>query len=191
MVKKSRLPPGQRWITGFPVRSVERMPDPFNPKTWALIVEGEVECPLTLSYADFRALPVTIQTSDFHCVEGWSVPDNKWEGVLFKEIMKRAKPKPSVKYVLFHAEHEYTSAISLEVANENDVILAWNRNGEPLSVDDGWPVRLIIPRLYAYKSVKWVRRITFLNELELGYWERRGYHQNADPWQNQRFASRW
>lgn len=189
MVKKSRLPPGQRWITGFPVRTAERMPAPFDPKTWTLVVEGEVECPLALSYADFRALPATIQSSDFHCVEGWSVPDNKWEGVLFKEITKRAKPKLSAKYVLFQAEHDYTSAISLEVALENDVILAWNRNGEPLRVDDGWPVRLIIPRLYAYKSVKWVRRITFLNKLELGYWERRGYHQNADPWQNQRFAS--
>jgi len=118
------------------------------------------------------------------------VPDNKWEGVLFREIAKRTKPKPSARFVLFGAEHEYTSAIPLSVALEDDVILAWNRNGEPLSVDDGWPVRLIVPRLYAYKSVKWVRRITFLKEVQLGYWEQRGYHQDADPWLNQRRAPR-
>jgi DMSO/TMAO reductase YedYZ molybdopterin-dependent catalytic subunit len=118
------------------------------------------------------------------------VPDNTWEGVLFKEIAKRVKPKPSARFVLFHAEHEYTSAIPLSVALEDDVILAWNRNGAPLSVDDGWPLRLIIPRLYAYKSVKWVRRITFLKEVKLGYWEERGYHQDADPWLSQRRAAR-
>ncbi len=90
--------------------------------------------------------------------------------------------------MLFHAEHEYTSAIALDVVMEDDVILAWNRNDEPLRVEDGWPLRLVIPRLYAYKSVKWVRRITFLKEVELGFWEKRGYHQEADPWLNQRFA---
>ena len=190
MSKKSRLPPGQRWITGFPVRTAERMPDPFNPETWNLTVDGEVKTPLVFSYDEFCALPVTTQISDFHCVEGWSVPDNKWEGVLFKEIANRVKPKSSAKYVLFHAEHEYTSAIALDVVMEEDVILAWNRNDEPLHIEDGGPLRLVIPRLYAYKSVKWVRHITFLKDVELGFWEKRGYHQEADPWLSQRFAQR-
>ena len=190
MSKKSRLPPGQRWINGFPVRTAEPMPEPFNPETWNLTVDGEVKTPLVFSYNEFRALPVTTQISDFHCVEGWSVPDNKWEGVLFKEIANRVKPKSSAKYVLFHAEHEYTSAIALDVVMEEDVILAWNRNDEPLHMEDGWPLRLVIPRLYAYKSVKWVRRITFLKDVELGFWEKRGYHQEADPWLSQRFAQR-
>lgn len=188
MSKKPRLPPGQRWITGFPVRTVERMPKPFDPKTWTLTIDGEIENPLVLSYEEFKALPVITQVSDFHCVEGWSVPDNKWEGVLFKEIANHVKPNPSVQCVLFHAEHEYTSAIPLTIAMEDDVILAWNRNDQPLRVEDGWPVRLIVPSLYAFKSVKWVRRITFLKNLELGYWESRGYHQEADPWKNQRFV---
>jgi DMSO/TMAO reductase YedYZ molybdopterin-dependent catalytic subunit len=88
--------------------------------------------------------------------------------------------------VTFHAEHGYSSSIPLAMALEDDVILAWGRNGANLSVDDGWPLRLIVPRLYAYKSVKWVRRITFTREVELGYWERRGFHQDADPWREQR-----
>lgn len=188
MPEKPRLPPGQRWITGFPVRTVERKPDSFDPQTWTLIINGAVANPIVLSYDEFHALPVTTQISDFHCVEGWSVPDNKWEGVLFKDIAHHVQPKPAAKYALFQAEHEYTSAIALKILMENDVILAWNRNNEPLRVEDGWPVRLVIPRLYAYKSVKWIRRITFLTNLELGYWEKRGYHQDADPWLSQRFA---
>ena len=190
MTEKPRLPPGQRWITGFPVRTAEQMPDSFDPETWTLTIDGEVNKPLVLSYEELHKLPITTQTSDFHCVEGWSVKDNQWEGVFFKEIANLVKPKPSAKYVLFYAEHEYTSAIALPVLMEEDVILAWNRNGEPMPAEDGWPLRLIIPRLYAYKGVKWVRRITFLKELELGYWEKRGYHQDADPWQSQRFAKR-
>lgn len=190
MSRKLRLPPGQHWITGFPVRTVERMPEPFDPDTWTLTIDGEVKNPQVISYEEFRALPVTTQLSDFHCVEGWSVPDNKWEGVRFQEIAKRVEPKPSVKFVLFHAKHEYTSAISMDAAMEDDVILAWNRNEEPLRVEDGWPLRLVVPKLYAYKSVKWVRRITFITDVELGYWEKRGYHQDADPWLSQRFADR-
>ena len=190
LTEKPRLPPGQRWVTGFPVRTVERMPEPFDPEIWTLIVDGAIENPLVFSYEDLQNLPHTKQTSDFHCVEGWSVKDNQWEGVLFWEIANQVKPKSLAKFVLFHAEHEYTSAIALDVVMEEDVLLAWNRNGEPMQVKDGWPLRLIIPRLYAYKSVKWVRRITFLEELKLGYWEKRGYHQDADPWQSQRFAKR-
>lgn len=188
--RKPRLPPGQRWITGFPVRTAERMPEPFDPDTWTLTIEGEVMNPHVYSYKEFRKLPVTTHLSDFHCVEGWSVPDNKWEGVLFQEIVERAQPKPLAKFVLIHAEHEYTSAITLETALEDDVILAWNRNDEPLREEEGWPLRLIVPKLYAWKSVKWVRRISFIEDVELGYWEKRGYHQDADPWLSQRFAKR-
>jgi DMSO/TMAO reductase YedYZ molybdopterin-dependent catalytic subunit len=190
MSHKPRLPPGQRWITGFPVRTAERMPEPFNPETWTLTVDGEVENPHVFSYEEFRALPATTQLSDFHCVETWSVPDNKWEGVQFKEIAKIVKPKPSATFVLFHAKREYTTGINLDVAMEDDVLLAWNRNDEPLRIEDGWPVRLIVPRLYAWKSVKWVCRISFLKDVVLGFWEKRGYHQGADPWLSQRFANR-
>lgn len=190
MPHKPRLPPGQKWITGFPVRTAEKMPEAFDPDTWTLTVDGEVETPHVFNYREFRSFPVTIQLSDFHCVEGWSVPDNKWEGVLFQEIANFVKPTPLAKYVLFHAEYEYTSAIALEVAMKDDVILAWNRNDQPLRPEDGWPLRLIVPQLFAWKSVKWVRRITFLKEIELGFWETRGYHQDADPWLSQRFAER-
>jgi len=189
MPQKERLPPGQRWITGFPVRTVEQMPEPFDPKTWTLVIDGEVEKPITLSYAQLQALPVTTQISSAHCVEGWSIPDIKWEGVLFKEVVNLVQPKPTATFVLFSAEHEYTSGINLDIAMEDDVMLAWNRNDEPLPVEDGYPLRLIVPRLYYWKSVKWVRRISFLKEVVLGYWEKRGYHQGADPWLNQRYAS--
>jgi DMSO/TMAO reductase YedYZ molybdopterin-dependent catalytic subunit len=190
MPQKPRLPPGQRWITGFPTRTVERSPEPFDPKTWTLTVDGEVANPTVFSYTKLQALPITTQISDAHCVESWSIPDIKWEGVLFKEIAQLVKPKPSAKFVLFHAEHEYTSGINLDIALEDNVILAWNRNDEPLPVEDGFPLRLVVPRLYYWKSVKWVRRISFLKEVVLGYWEKRGYHQDADPWLNQRYAER-
>ncbi len=165
---------------------MERQPAPFNPLTWTLVIDGEVDTPTTLSYKELRALPTSKVTSDFHCVEGWSVPDNVWEGVLFTTLALQVEPKPSARYVTFHAEHEYASSISLPTALEGDVILAWSRNGTLLSVDDGGPLRLVVPCLYAYKSVKWVRRITFTRNVELGYWEQRGFHQEADPWREQR-----
>ncbi|MFX1476406.1 MAG: molybdopterin-dependent oxidoreductase [Promethearchaeota archaeon] len=186
MPKNPRLPPGQRWISEFPVRTVERSPPVFNPDTWTLTIDGEVDTPLTLSYAELRALPTTTQTSDFHCVEGWSVPDNRWEGIRLNVLAARVRPRPHALYVTFHAEHGYASGIPLEMALADDVLLAWSRNGTNLSVDDGWPLRLVVPRLYAYKSVKWVRRITFTQDVELGYWEQRGFHQEADPWREQR-----
>jgi DMSO/TMAO reductase YedYZ molybdopterin-dependent catalytic subunit len=190
LAPKPRLPPGQRWITGFPIRTVERMPQTFDPKTWTLAIDGEVENPTILSYAELQALPVSTQMSDQHCVEGWSIPDIKYEGVLFKEVAKLVKPKKTAKFVLFYAEHEYTSGIDLDIAMEDNVMLAWNRNDEPLPVEDGYPLRLVVPRLYYWKSVKWVRRISFLTEVVLGFWEKRGYHQGADPWLNQRYADR-
>ncbi|MFX1563348.1 MAG: molybdopterin-dependent oxidoreductase [Promethearchaeota archaeon] len=190
MSQKPRLPPGQRWITKFPIRTAEKMPEPFDPDTWTITVDGEVEKPHVFSYKEIQSLPVTTQVSNAHCVEGWSIPDIKWEGVLFKEVAKIVKPKSTAKFVLFHSEHEYTSGIDLEVAMEDDVILAWNRNDEPLPVDDGYPLRLVVPRLYYWKSVKWVRRISFLTKVVLGFWEKRGYHQGADPWLSQRFADR-
>lgn len=184
--RKPRLPPGQHWISEFPVRTIEPPPAPFNLQTWTLTIDGEVRTPLTLSYAELRALPFTAQTSDFHCVEGWSVPDNLWEGIRFNTLAALVNPRSSAQYVTFYAEHEYSSSTPLSVALEDDVILAWSRNGILLSVDDGWPLRLVVPRLYAYKSVKWVRRITFTQNVELGYWEQRGFHQEADPWREQR-----
>ncbi len=190
MSRKPRLPPGQRWVTGFPIRTAERMPEPFDPETWSLTVDGEVNNPHVFSYNELQALPVTTQLSDAHCVESWSIPDIKWEGVLFKEVAKIVAPKSSAKFVMFYAEHEYRSGIDLEVALEDDVMLAWGRNGEPLPVNDGYPLRLVVPRLYYWKSVKWVRRISFLTEVVLGFWEKRGYHQDADPWLEQRFANR-
>ena len=188
MSKKSRLPPGQRWINGFPVRTAEPMPEPFNPETWNLTVDGEVKTPLVFSYNEFRALPVTTQISDFHCVEGWSVPDNKWEGVAFKKITKLAKPKPNAKFVTIECYGGYSTSLPLEELMNEDVLFAYKHEDRELEPVHGGPVRLVVPKKYAYKSAKWVHKVKFTKTQELGFWEKRGYSNTADPWKEERYS---
>jgi DMSO/TMAO reductase YedYZ molybdopterin-dependent catalytic subunit len=181
------IPPNQTATSKFPVLHVGPVPK-FNPETWDFRVEGLVEHPLRLTYAEFLKLPKVVRISDFHCVTGWSRLDNRWEGVAFKTIFDLAKPLKNAGYVTVIAEGEYTTSLPLEEMLDDDVLLAYVMNGEPLAPEHGGPLRLVVPKKYAYKSAKWVRRLRFTEKQELGFWEKRGYSNTADPWKEERYS---
>lgn len=147
-----------------------------------------VENPLTLSYDEFLGLPKSESVSDFHCVTGWSKLDNKWEGVLFKTVSVLVRPLKEAQYVTIGCENEYTTSLPLADLLDSDVILAYRLSGRPLSPDHGGPLRLVVPKKYAYKSAKWVRKLQFTAKQELGFWEIRGYSNTADPWKEERYT---
>jgi DMSO/TMAO reductase YedYZ molybdopterin-dependent catalytic subunit len=188
MKEEGRLPPGQSLTLKWPVLQYGSVPR-FDPERWDFRVYGRVETPLTLSWKDFNALPKIDHNSDFHCVTRWSRFDNHWNGVAFREILRRVRPLPTAKYVLVHAEQGYTANIPLADLDQDEVLLATHHDGEPLSADHGYPLRLIVPHLYAWKSVKWVRGLEFLDHDTPGFWEQNGYHMYGDPWKEQRFSS--
>ncbi|MBN2517397.1 MAG: sulfite oxidase-like oxidoreductase [Candidatus Altiarchaeota archaeon] len=187
MDEKTRVPPGQRVTDRFPVLHVGDVPK-FDPGIWDFKVEGEVEKPLKLSYDEFRKLGKTKDKSDFHCVTGFSLLDNVWEGVRFKTIAKLAKPTKKAKFATIFCDGGYTTSLPLEDLMEDDVLFAWARNGEELTPEHGYPLRLVVPKKYAYKSAKWARGVRFTEEQELGYWEKRGYSNTADPWTEDRYS---
>ncbi|MDH5790894.1 MAG: molybdopterin-dependent oxidoreductase [Candidatus Bathyarchaeota archaeon] len=190
--KDSRLPPNQKaidaimgWGTQHP-GIVKELPS-IEREEWSLTVDGEVENPLRLDWGGFTALPQAESVSDFHCVEGWSVLDQRWEGVLFKTLTEKAKPKPTCKYVRFECYDGYTTSLPLEKLMDEEVIIAHRLNGEDLPQPLGGPVRLVVPKLYAYKSPMWLMGITFMEKDRLGYWESGIYSNTADPWKNDRY----
>jgi DMSO/TMAO reductase YedYZ molybdopterin-dependent catalytic subunit len=183
----SRVPPGQRVTKGWPVLHEGPIP-PFDRHSWRLLCDGACLQPFGLSYDELKALPNTELRSDFHCVTGWSKLDNTWRGVSTKVLLERAQPAPGAAYVLVHAERGYTANLPLDALGHENVMVAWSHNGEDLTPEHGFPLRLLVPRLYGWKSVKWVRRIELLTEDKRGFWETRGYHNRADPWREERYA---
>ena len=183
----ARLPPGQSLTLKWPILHNGSVPL-FDPAHWDFKITGLVEQHLRFSWDEFRALPQTEVTSDFHCVTRWSRLDNRWKGALFSEVLKRATVKPGAEYVLVQAEEGYTSNIPLKDLERADVLFAFEHDGEPLSADHGGPLRLVVPHLYAWKSVKWVRGFMLLDDDRLGFWERNGYHAYGDPWKEQRYS---
>ena len=188
-LKKSEglLPPGQSLTLKWPVLHYGSVPR-FDPDTWDLRVTGLVDSPLTLSWKEFNALPKIQRTSDFHCVTRWSRFDNHWDGVAFRELLARVHPKPEAAYVLVHAEQGFTANVPLADLDREEVLLATHHDGEPLTAEHGYPLRLIVPHLYAWKSVKWLRGLEFLDHDAPGFWEQNGYHMYGDPWKEQRFS---
>jgi DMSO/TMAO reductase YedYZ molybdopterin-dependent catalytic subunit len=182
-----RVPPGQRVVRGWPVLHEGPIPR-FNEATWNLVVDGACERPLDLGYGGLKELPIVEMTSDFHCVTGWSKLGNRWEGVQTKELLGRAGVNPDASDVLVHAEHGYTANVPLDALLEAEAMVVWQHNGKPLAPKHGWPLRLLVPRLYAWKSVKWVRRFELLTSDRRGFWEVRGYHNRADPWLEERYS---
>ena len=182
----SDLPIGQRWIKKWPVRTAEPPPD-VDPESWTLKISGLVEKPLTLSFQEIRELDVVEIVRDFHCVESWSVPDNNWKGVPVHQLLELANPLPEARYAIVRSPGGYGTNLLLEVLLCQDTLLVWEHNGKPLSWDHGYPLRLIVPDLYAYKSVKWVSEISLLDEDRPGFWERQGYHRGANVWSGERF----
>ena len=186
MLAEGRLPPGQALTLKWPVLHYGSVPR-FDPARWEFQVRGLVETPLRFTWAEFNALPRIGVTSDFHCVTRWSRFDNHWEGVAFRELLNRVKLQPRTGYVLVHAEQGFTANVPLVDLDRDNVLFATHHDGAPLAPDHGYPLRLIVPHLYAWKSVKWVRGIEFLDHDVLGFWEQNGYHMYGDPWKEQRF----
>ena len=182
-----RLPPGQHLTTGFPVLDLGLKPK-VATADWSLEIGGLVENPITLDWQQLTALPQTTDTSDFHCVTTWSKFDCKWTGVAFSELLDLVKPTDEAAHVLYTAYDGYTTNTPLETLYDSDVLLATQFEGKPITTDHGGPARVIIPKLYAWKGTKFVKRIEFLPEDQLGYWEKRGYSNTADPWLEDRFS---
>ena len=142
---------------------------------------------MRLTWDEFNRLPKAQITSDFHCVTRWSRFDNRWEGVLFREVLSLVKLQPGAGFALVHGEQGYTANVPLPDLDRENVLFATHHDGQPLAPEHGYPLRLIVPHLYAWKSVKWVRGIEFLDRDAAGFWERNGYHMYGDPWKEQRF----
>jgi DMSO/TMAO reductase YedYZ molybdopterin-dependent catalytic subunit len=157
---EKRVPPGQSLVDKFPVLSYGPTPR-FDRRKWDFRVFGAVEEPLRLSFDELRALPMSRQVSDFHCVTTWSRLDNIWEGVKVRELLARVGPKPEARFVIVHCDGGYTTNLTLAEFGGDDVMLAWRLDGRDLEPDHGWPLRLVVPRLYGWKSAKWVRGIEF------------------------------
>jgi DMSO/TMAO reductase YedYZ molybdopterin-dependent catalytic subunit len=164
-----------RRVKEFPIRSIEGTRN-ADPKTWRLKIEGLVDKPISFTFDEIKALPQKIETKNFICVEGWGLDHQKWGGVHLKEIFSRVKISPNAKFITFHAiGGQYKDSLSIKEALEPDTMLAYKLNGKDLSADHGFPLRLIIPRMYAYKGVKWVERIVLTEKQGVGYWEEGGY----------------
>jgi DMSO/TMAO reductase YedYZ molybdopterin-dependent catalytic subunit len=182
-----RLPPGQYLTTQFPVLSYGPAPK-FNPAKWDLRLMGMVEEPLRLTWEQLRELPRATQVADFHCVTTWSRYDNRWEGVMVRDLMRRVKLKPDAGYVFILCDGGYTTNLTLAEFLDDDVMLAWGHDGHDLHPDHGFPLRLVVPKLYGWKSAKWVRAIEFAINDRRGFWEVRGYHNHGDPWTEERYS---
>jgi DMSO/TMAO reductase YedYZ molybdopterin-dependent catalytic subunit len=186
MQSEGRLPPGQSLTLKWPVLHYGSVPR-FDPVKWDFRVWGLVDSPLRFTWEEFNRLS-TVQThSDFHCVTRWSRFDNDWKGVAFKTILRLTVPRPEATHVLVHAEQGFTANVPLDDLDRDDVLFATHHDGQPLTPDHGYPLRLIVPHLYAWKSVKWVRGLEFTDHDVAGFWERNGYHMYGDPFREQRF----
>lgn len=183
-----RLPPGQHWVDELVEYSAGGRPG-IDKAAWRLTVEGLVTRPRSFTLAEFGALPHVETVRDFHCVTAWSVKDCRWRGVPLADLLKKAGPIPAASHVFAECLGGYSTNFPLPVALDPDVLLADGLGGKPLEHRLGGPVRLVVPRLYAYKSAKWAVRITLMSGDKPGYWERYGYSNQADPWRRQRTSA--
>jgi DMSO/TMAO reductase YedYZ molybdopterin-dependent catalytic subunit len=184
---RDRLPPGQRLVQDWPVLDLGVQPD-VAPEKFRLRVEGLVENPLSLDWTAFLALPQGESVSDIHCVTQWSRYDDRWTGVKAQHLLRLARPKPEARHVVFHSYDGYTTNVPLAEFDVPEAMLAHSWQGESLSRQHGVPVRVVIPRLYFWKSAKWVTRIELRAEDQPGFWEVRGYHNHGDPWLGERYG---
>ncbi|HET8530752.1 MAG TPA: sulfite oxidase-like oxidoreductase [Methylomirabilota bacterium] len=182
-----RTPPGQVLTTKWPVLTYGLTPR-FDPKKWSFRCFGLVEQEVRWSWEEFQSLPRAEVTCDIHCVTRWSRLDNRFEGVPIREILKRVRRKPEAKFVMIHADPDYTTNLPLSDLVDDDVLLALKHDGRDLAPDHGGPLRLVVPKLYFWKSAKWVRGFEFLEVNPPGFWEVNGYHMHADPWAEERYA---
>jgi DMSO/TMAO reductase YedYZ molybdopterin-dependent catalytic subunit len=172
----------------FPVLSAGSTPR-VDMKEWRFQLFGQVEQELEWTWEEFLGLGRVALTADFHCVTQWSRFDNAWEGVPFSAVLQRARPLPLARHVMVHCHGGYTTNLALGVLQRDDVLFAFRHDGQPLAPDHGGPLRLVVPKRYAWKSAKWVTGLEFMEGDRPGYWEARGYHMEGDPWKEERLSS--
>ena len=184
-IDPARVPPGQYLTERFPVLTVGPNPK-YDLASWDFTVFGEVERELRLSWDELMALPQKDVVLDIHCVTRWSKLDTHWTGVPVSEVFDRAGLKPSGTHVMAYSDGGYTTNMPLETLLHEDALLAHTYDGKPLEHDHGAPLRLIVPKRYFWKSAKFLRKLEVMTEDRMGFWELNGYHNDADPWQEQR-----
>ena len=184
-LEPGRVPPGQYLTERFPVLTYGRNPR-YDLETWSLSLHGEVERPYSVRWDELLALPQTTLTTDIHCVTRWSKLDTTWTGVRVRELLDRAGVKPGGTHVMAHCDGGYTTNLPLAALYDDDVLAAHTYDGKPLEPDHGAPLRLLVPKRYFWKSAKFLRALEVMPEDRQGFWELNGYHNDADPWQEQR-----
>ena len=184
-VDPARVPPGQYLTERFPVLTVGPNPK-YDLGSWDLTVFGEVERELKLSWEELNALPQHDVTLDIHCVTRWSKLDTTWTGVRVRDVLERAGLKQSGTHLMAYSDGGYTTNVPLDAVLDDDALLAHTYEGKPLEADHGAPLRLIVPKRYFWKSAKFLRKLEVMSEDRMGFWELNGYHNDADPWQEQR-----
>jgi len=186
--QRDRLPPGQTLTARFPVLHAGSVPV-IRVQDWRFRVWGLAESPFEMTFDEFRSLPRIEITADIHCVTGWSKFDTSWAGVTGAEIVARAKPAPDARHVMVHAPG-WSTNLPLDDLARTDVLFAWEYDGKPLDGAHGWPLRLVVPHLYFWKSAKWVNGVEFIADDRPGFWEQAGYHMRGDPWREERYRGR-
>jgi DMSO/TMAO reductase YedYZ molybdopterin-dependent catalytic subunit len=186
-LRSDRIPPNQRLIENWPVLHYGGVPR-IPAKEWSLKLFGLVEEERTLSYEEFLVLPRAQVLSDVHCVTSWSRLDNLWEGVLATTLKTLVKIRPEARFAIIHAKGDFTTNLALEDFFAPDVIFAISHDGKAISPEHGYPVRLVVPRLYFWKSAKWVTGVEFTAKDRPGFWESHGYHNRGDPWKEERYS---
>jgi len=187
MDEKTRIPPGQVATRKWPVLHYGSVPK-VDLETWRFRIFGLVAEEVSLTYPEFMSLPRTRVQCDIHCVTGWSRLDNEFEGVLARDVLRLAQVKPEAKYVMVHAEQGFTANLPVADLLRDDVLFAYRWNGQDLTPEHGWPLRLVVPHLYFWKSAKWVTGLELMEHDRPGFWEQHGYHMYGDPWKVQRYS---
>ena len=184
---QERLPPRQRLAKRWPVLTYGETPI-VEIDAWRLRLFGEVEVPVVFTWDEVMAMPQTDIRADMHCVTRWSKLDNVWQGMPLRAVLGRIRPKPTARFVMVHAYGDYTTNLPLAALDDDDVLLAHSHNGEPLSREHGAPLRLVVPKRYAWKSAKWVNGLEFMPHDRPGFWEQNGYHNDGNPWEEERYS---
>lgn len=184
---QERRPPGQRVTEDFPVLDLGIQPN-LAQSEWSLTVGGQVTHAVKWDWAALMAQPQVTLKNDIHCVTTWSRYDNAWQGVAMRTLLEQVKPKPGAKFLMLKSFDGYSTNVPLADVDRDDVLIAHTWQGKPLAKEHGGPVRMVVPHLYFWKSAKWLRHITFMDQDQPGYWEARGYHMRGDPWKEQRYG---
>jgi len=185
--RQERVPPGQQIVGGFPVLHYGNIPR-LDKASWDFRIWGLVEEEKRWTFDEFRALPTKEIVADIHCVTHWTKLDTRWDGISTRELLSQVRVKPEARYVLVHAEQNFTANLRLEDFLREENLFAWRYDGEELAAEHGGPLRLVVPSLYFWKSAKWARGVELLATDRSGFWESYGYHNRGDPWKEERFG---